>query len=288
MSIDIVFSSVDEVWSVTTKPPAHGYDFILDMAFNFTQSYNGNLIAWDNGIANDNRICEIPKQHLSASKQFEFETFTESTRGQSIYLTLGNLETGYFPFGADLGCHDNCTGETSFEAYILTPEHSGVLRSPWKHFNNAYTLVMKSRQQFTRPQPVNQGNFFIGNIGLYQPQSEIDVRRVSNLKSDILPGGNCAFVDSGIRSDYYISEVKLVANTINTAAIIDALQNTHRAKNIPITCPNSCYLFGRKNVGLFGAYSTYIVRLLSNKIKFTHVRYNKFEFTLSLLLVGRQ
>lgn len=287
MSRNITFSSVDEIWTATTKPPAYGYDFTLDMAFNFKQATNGIPVAWDNGSEFDNRICEIPKMHLNAAKQIELQTFFESTRGDLFYLGLGNAETGFFPFGADLGDYDNVYGDTSFGCTALTPEYSGVLRSPWLHFNNAITLVMKNKQQYTRPQPVNQGNFYIGNIGLYHPQDEIKVTCESGLQSDVLRGGNCSFVNNGIKADYYTAEVTLTASTANTAAIIDAFQNTHRAKNFPITCPKNIYLFGRKNVNLYNDTNTYIVRLLSNQIKFTHVRLNKFEFTLKLLLVSR-
>jgi hypothetical protein len=285
MSINIVYSQ-EGVSFVTTKPPAYGYSTILRMAFDVKLTNFGAAVSWDNGIANDVRLCKIPKMQRNASKQLEIETFFDNVRSELFQLNMGTAPTGFFPFGADLG---DCggSGANAFDVYALDQTATGVLRAPWLHFDNDLTLVLKNKFAYTRPAQVDQGSFFIGDIGLHHPQSEVDVSRVSSLKADLLHGGNCAFVDNGKIADYYTSNVKLVASTANTAAVIHYLQNTVRSSNFTITSPKNVYLFGRKNVKENGAANVYTVRLLSNEIEFTHVRLNKFEFTLKLLMVGR-
>jgi hypothetical protein len=286
MSVNIAFYKAG-VALVITKPPAYGYSTILSMAFKPVLSTFGTVTAWDNGIANDTRICKIPKMQRNASKQLEIETFFDSVRGELFQLSMGTVPTGFFPFGADLGDYGT-TGHSDFDVYSLDQNSTGVLRAPWLHFENEIALVMKNKITYQQPLPVAQGSFLIGDeIELFHPQSEVDVSRVKSLKTELLHGGNCTSVDNGRVADYYTANVKLVANQPNTAAVIYYLQNTVRSKEFTITCPKNVYLFGRKNVKEDGTPNIYTVRLLSNEIEFTHVRLNRFEFTLRLIMVSR-
>ena len=146
--------------------------------------------------------------HLNADKQAEINSFFDDNRGEIIRMYMGVDDdgphpTGYFPFGADLG--DYCTlptgGVRYFEVYTIEQGTSGVLRAPWKHFNNELTLVMHDKITYTRPTPAIQGNFFVGAIGLYHPQSEVRVSHKKGLQVDVLHGGNCSVVDNGTLSD---------------------------------------------------------------------------------------
>lgn len=271
------FYTSDGNHHVELKTPPHGYSFLLKMAWETKAAFDGSPISWDNGIAYDTRILNIDKWHNNASKQAELKTFFDRVRTDWFIISLYYEPTGFFPFGADLGDMKN------FSCYKIGHDPSGVLRSPWLHFNNGMSLVMRTKPTYTQLARTNQGNFYFTTIGLHQPQSEIQVEKVSKLSAGDLPGGSAYFVDNGIKAEYYISTVKLQANTANTAAVIDTLQNNIRNQQFSIACPNNVYLFGRDNVGV-GTTTTYTCRLLSNEIEFISERFNKFTFDLKLLM----
>jgi hypothetical protein len=289
---DITFSQISGPGSVTLKPPALGYTFTLDMAFDEPSlTTDGRSIAWDNGIANDTRICPIPTMHLNQQKQLALINFFDDIRTSSFRLYMGvengvAYPTGWFPFGPDYGDYAT-SGNSYFTVYKIDHSNSGVLRSPWKHFNNELTLTLSQALTYTPPAASNQGTFYIGSIGLHHPQYEIQVEKIGGIRGGYLPGGTGYYVDSGINSEQYISTVKLQASTGNMAALLTYFQNTVRNKQFKIVCPNQVYLFGRKNVIESNSTTNYYCKLMSNKIVVTHERVNKFTFELKLLMVSK-
>lgn len=252
--------------------PEYGYTSEIHMAFTVAEHETGYGF-WDNGAANDYRICTGAKFNTTAAKMTEVSEFFRNGikgRGQNFVMGLGS-GTGFYPFGPD----KNHAGD--YTVRLLDQEQSGLLTYPFRYMDNSISMLLAGAKTSTTATLKPEGSFQIGTVtGLRWPEGGIKPVLKRSLYQSLSYNGTPSAVDVGQAGDVWECEFELVCNYANALNLVKHLVETVRTNDVAIVAPDWFYLFGAdKQSG-----GTYTAKLLTNVIKVTHEAYDKFSIPL--------
>lgn len=257
--------------------PQWGFSTEIHMALSMTRNpNNGSVKAWDNGVANDYRLCSAKWILTQAELETVHNFLTNPSYGRcsSFFLDVGS--SGFMPFGPD-------KVSDMFAINELTHDRGGRQIRPFNRYEFNMSFLLRSVTAAELPAQISQGSLRIGTVSglpfIHSPK----ITYTKGWKTDITNGGLPAHLDNSINSSYVDSEVSFEVNKSNAAALINYLANTGRGGDIEISTPANSYLFGAEN----GSFGTYIVQLTDNIIKVTHGAVTRFAFNLKFHLKSR-
>lgn len=258
------------------RNPQWGYKSIIKLSLIASEVLPRGYVIWDNGVANDYRVCKFTALLNSTQTQDLIDVYTDDARGTNVTLIL-DTNSGFYPFGPDLG------DAGSFSVRILNINANPVLEEPWQYFNTEIEMVMVSSPSYSLPTEVSEGDLQIGSItGLRYPPTfprSVSSHFVSNIIND---GGTPFSIDKTNQGDKLETTLSMLCNQSKAAALIDHLVNTVRDSNVSIVAGTRNWIFGNEG----GTSGTYTCKFLNNTISINHEYYNGFSFDISFYRIS--
>jgi hypothetical protein len=260
--------------TISINPPKHGYIVDVNMALSITRAKNGAVSSFDNGSANDFRICSDVTFDLSAAEMVALvDLLSTAGRGAWLYIELGSTPTGFFPAGPDKGDTGN------FLIRLLDIKSGGMQFQPWKYFNPTLSFLASPVFTYTRPSELAEGDFQIGSVqNLRYPQSGINPAESFDVKTIVTRSGWPYSMDRGVSADSFDTSFTMDCSHSKAAALVAHLTAAVRGNAVPITVPADSYLFGAKQASA----GTFNSLLTSPTIKVTHNTFDEFGIDLNL------
>lgn len=260
--------------TVDTDFPQFGYETEIVMSIANLKRRDNSYSFFDRSSSYDHRKCSLLfKLEESESETFDAYWKDPIIRSFTSFMNLGT-NSGFFPFGADLGDSNLFTIELISHEFVYNPRS--------KLYEHSLDLSMVSSPSYSLPSEVDQGSISIGSVtGLLMCQEQYNVLQNWNYIKSMTNGGAMKTIDGPGVSDGYESEFIQPCNQSKAAALIDYLA-TNRSSDISVTATNA-RMFGIQSsdsytVNIIGEDSENIV------IRQTHVDYDHFDLGMNFYL----
>lgn len=267
--------------------PIFGYKTTVVMPFTLQESDDSAMHIYDEGVNYDQRFCDCTLQ-LSPGDATSFNNFFRVTgtsygRGQPLILYLP-INSGFFPFGPDIGDGWNLTSGLNITLEITSP--AVQKEEPWRYFEIGIRIRSVattssgtfSYPAYSLPTEEAEGEFVIGSITDNRyPVGGFD--NSGNQYADHKTFSENSYpycVDNGTGGDTYNAVIPMLSNESKAAAIINHLTQTVRGNtfNIQGSANGYYYIFGRDK----SAAGNFVARLTTDTIEITHENNDRFSY----------
>jgi hypothetical protein len=271
------FTLSDGTDTLTLGNPYPGVKTTVELGLNMVFLSNGRVKSFD--TTETIRTTKF-RVLLTESEASDFVDYFENSgdgRGTTLELQLGGSNTGFFPFGPDLG------DVGTFDVVFYPPKETGIQRDPWLRFFADCEMILDTAPSYSLPSRsgYDQGSWSIGTItGLMEPQEPFKISPERALMVSPSRDGSPIVLNVGSGSDSYMSTFRLDANGPNAAAVINYLVETARGGAFSVGNADNIYPFGPH----VDENDTVTAKLASPILDITHQNYDQFFLDIKMVL----
>jgi len=244
----------------------YNYETVISLALDPIITADNTIRWYDQDTSNDYRISSLSFK-LNAEQTGILNTLLASeslARGNNISIFVSNKKDNFL-FGADLGNYG------IFEVSVVDYKISPYLQSPFRYFDVSLRIKMVTNPIYNMPSEVPQGNLRIGStLNLLDAVVSLETNRAYT--TSLSNSGDVYRVNKLEPNDYQIADITIECNQTKAGRIIYDLSNNIRGGSFNIIAQANNYFFGIDE----GGAGTYSVKLNSNMISISHIKYNKF------------
>ena len=258
--------------NISIDPPLFDYTTNIILPYEITELDCGSFSIYDMGTQFDKREC-ICKFELSEQESASLNEFIQDTRGQTVDIVLPS-DSGVFIAGPDKG------DSGSFPCVIESAGHEGMQSEPFRYFaDKLHIRFTGDYPSYALPSEVPDGSMSIGSINdLRFPEAMFQPDQMYAYYVEMTEDSSVKTVDRGDLADHVTTQFIQRCNNSKAAALINEIVATIRTNQTTITAQNEHFPFGIVH-GDDQSFDTFIIQ---DRISIRHVRYNEFQFTLSL------
>lgn len=267
----IVLKDINSI-ELEIKPWNYGYSISTRNQCEYVKNSKGELFAFNHDLRH--KILTVSDWKLSIADQNNFNIFINENEFKEIEIELDG--SNLFPFGPEYGCNG------VYKVKIIDHKPSGLLLSPWHHFNNELQLLCVDVPEEPTILPgINEGDLHISNAhNLQNPQIELLVETVKRQINQIDFGGALSTIKHGGKT--VTSKILIEAHTHNASQLSYSLNN--QCGNVfNVSLPENYYLFGREFPG-----NSFQCKLDISDITFTHISNRKWTTEILLHYVDTE
>jgi len=265
--------------------PVFPYKTSIEFPFDIQKLNDGSYSSYDHGSTYDIRKCECTFILDEGETLTFLEFFTNEyeygvNKGRAFDVTMRPTvsNSGFFPFGPDKGNNGD------FDVGVIIKNISRIGNAPYLYFHIDVLIINTgSWPTYSLPSEVSEGSLTIGNVSNNRfPPNWFNPSGGYGYFGTVLQDGSIEWIDRFEGADHYQTSFNMVSNESKTAKVIEYITGTARDDNFSIVSGNNIFPFG-KNIP---DNKTYTVKMIQNKIDITHVRHDRFEYSLKLAYIS--
>ena len=258
---------------LTVANPEFGYKVRVQTAMRIAQRADGSYSIYDPSYIYDTYFCTCTAFLHVLDMADLMDVFLNIAKGRGMQVTL-TPGTGFYPFGpyrGDVG---------PFSVKIMDIKQKTTVGHPEDYIPTELTFAYTGGAfpSYAPASQVAEGDLTIGLIsGLRWPNSQPSLTADYGIDAQVTHGNYAYIIDRTISKDTYQTEMGLVLNQTNMAALQNYLLATGRGGTISITPPANTYLFGVENLST----DTYSVNWINGSLEMTNETFNRWTTKLT-------
>lgn len=252
--------------------PEYNYQVTINLALDKIETTDNTVKWYDQDTSNDYRTSRLNLK-LNAIQATQFNDLFSNdveARNSNTSFVLDSSEDLHI-FGPDLG--NSGTFVCALQNYKIPFQ----LLSPFRYYDVSFELKLVSNPVYSLPSQINEGDLQIGSTN-YLQNTLPDLSTFRNYTTNFTNNGDVYRIDKLENHDYQIMTINIDCNNSNAGRIIYDIVNNIRGNSFNIIAQNNNYFFGIDG----GSSGTYSVKLDSNEISVSHVKYNKYVVSFSV------
>jgi hypothetical protein len=260
------------ITSLTVANPIWGYKSTIKTAMRIAKRADGTYSIYDPGYEYDIYTCTCKTflHVLDMAQMIDIFLDVTKGRGQQITITPG---VGFFPFGPYRG------DAGPFDVKILNVKQSTTVGHPEDYVECELSFVFTGVWPYYAVScPLPEGELTIATLGgLRWPNSQPKLSNEYGFSTQITHGPNAYIIDHTASMDCWGTDLSLVLNENNMAALQNVMLSTFRGTVKNIVPPANTYLLGVEN----SSTGTYAMNWIDGTLEIVHETHNRFSTSLT-------